>query len=85
MLPCCTAAFDTLRMPVVTDHPCADVRRAVFCTLMGATDFADAFEKLTKLELKGQQDREVHTVNDVAFLVARVRRPNQLALIALNV
>jgi nucleolar MIF4G domain-containing protein 1 len=36
-----------------------DVRRAVFCTLMGASDFEDAFEKLSRLELKGQQDREI--------------------------
>jgi nucleolar MIF4G domain-containing protein 1 len=36
-----------------------DVRRAVFCTLMSASDFEDAFEKLSRLELKGQQDREI--------------------------
>jgi len=36
-----------------------DVRRSIFCVLMGSADCDDAFEKLMKLGLKGQQDREV--------------------------
>ncbi|XP_053527880.1 nucleolar MIF4G domain-containing protein 1 isoform X2 [Artibeus jamaicensis] len=36
-----------------------DVRRNIFCTIMTSEDFLDAFEKLLKLGLKDQQEREV--------------------------
>ncbi|XP_015512025.2 nucleolar MIF4G domain-containing protein 1 isoform X1 [Neodiprion lecontei] len=36
-----------------------DIRRNIFCVLMTAEDFLDAFEKLHHLGLKNQQDREV--------------------------
>lgn len=36
-----------------------DVRRAVFCTVMTSEDYLDAFEKLLKLNLKGEQDRDI--------------------------
>ncbi|XP_045693775.1 nucleolar MIF4G domain-containing protein 1 isoform X2 [Phyllostomus hastatus] len=36
-----------------------DVRRSIFCTIMSSEDFLDAFEKLLKLGLKDQQEREV--------------------------
>eukprot|EP00455_Lapot_gusevi_P043605 TRINITY_DN5328_c0_g1_i3.p1 TRINITY_DN5328_c0_g1~~TRINITY_DN5328_c0_g1_i3.p1 ORF type:complete len:208 (-),score=43.34 TRINITY_DN5328_c0_g1_i3:44-667(-) len=36
-----------------------DVRKAVFCVIMGAEDFMDCFEKLLRLDLKGKQDREI--------------------------
>lgn len=36
-----------------------DVRRAVFCVIMGAEDYVDAFEKLLRLPLKGVQEREI--------------------------
>ncbi|XP_054430759.1 nucleolar MIF4G domain-containing protein 1 [Pteronotus mesoamericanus] len=36
-----------------------DVRRSIFCTIMTSEDFLDAFEKLLKLGLKDQQEREV--------------------------
>jgi nucleolar MIF4G domain-containing protein 1 len=36
-----------------------DFRRAVFCIVMGAEDFADALAKLMKLHIKGSQDREI--------------------------
>lgn len=36
-----------------------DVRRAVFCAVMGSEDCMEAFEKLTRLPLKGEQDREI--------------------------
>jgi nucleolar MIF4G domain-containing protein 1 len=36
-----------------------DLRRTVFCLLLGAEDYMDAFEKLMKLGLKGNQDREI--------------------------
>ncbi|XP_021018426.1 nucleolar MIF4G domain-containing protein 1 [Mus caroli] len=42
-----------------------DVRRIIFCTLMTSEDFLDAFEKLLKLGLKDQQEREiVHILMD---------------------
>ncbi|XP_064131204.1 nucleolar MIF4G domain-containing protein 1 [Loxodonta africana] len=36
-----------------------DVRRNIFCAIMTSEDFLDAFEKLLKLGLKDQQEREV--------------------------
>ncbi|XP_035866968.1 nucleolar MIF4G domain-containing protein 1 isoform X1 [Phyllostomus discolor] len=36
-----------------------DVRRSIFCTIMSSEDFLDAFERLLKLGLKDQQEREV--------------------------
>ncbi|KAI5775117.1 NOM1 [Gulo gulo luscus] len=42
-----------------------DVRRNIFCTIMTSEDFLDAFEKLLKLGLKAQQEREiVHVLVD---------------------
>lgn len=34
-------------------------RRAVFCVLMGAEDFADAVEKLSRMSAKGRAERYV--------------------------
>ncbi|XP_073149816.1 uncharacterized protein [Henckelia pumila] len=39
-----------------------DARRAIFCIIMSAEDYIDAFEKLTRLELLGKQDREIMRV-----------------------
>lgn len=36
-----------------------DIRRNIFCILMTAEDYLDAFEKLLHLSLRGQQDREI--------------------------
>ncbi|XP_061718657.1 nucleolar MIF4G domain-containing protein 1 homolog [Cydia pomonella] len=36
-----------------------DVRRSIFCVIMSAEDYMDAFEKLQHLGLKGSQEREV--------------------------
>ncbi|XP_065688767.1 nucleolar MIF4G domain-containing protein 1 [Patagioenas fasciata] len=36
-----------------------DIRRSIFCVLMISEDFMDAFEKLLKLGLKDQQEREI--------------------------
>ncbi|XP_020865261.1 nucleolar MIF4G domain-containing protein 1 [Phascolarctos cinereus] len=42
-----------------------DIRRNIFCTLMISEDFLDAFEKLLKLGLRDQQEREiVHVLID---------------------
>ncbi|KAF4519817.1 hypothetical protein B566_EDAN006831 [Ephemera danica] len=39
-----------------------DVRKNIFCILMAAEDFLDAFEKLLHLGLKGPQEREISYV-----------------------
>lgn len=39
-----------------------DNRRNIFCVLMTAEDYQDAFEKLLRLGLKGQQEREIPLV-----------------------
>ncbi|CAG4942738.1 unnamed protein product [Parnassius apollo] len=59
----------TLRPPPSTDQKLlelarkqrmnTDVRRSIFCVIMSAEDFMDAFEKLQHLGLKGQQEREI--------------------------
>ncbi|XP_047992741.1 nucleolar MIF4G domain-containing protein 1 homolog [Leguminivora glycinivorella] len=36
-----------------------DVRRSIFCVIMSAEDYMDAFEKLQHLGLKGSQEREI--------------------------
>lgn len=36
-----------------------DARRAIFCIIMSAEDYLDAFEKLLRLDLPGKQDREI--------------------------
>lgn len=36
-----------------------DVRKSVFMVMMSSEDYVDAFNKLTKLELKNKQDREI--------------------------
>ncbi|XP_062477467.1 nucleolar MIF4G domain-containing protein 1 [Pezoporus occidentalis] len=36
-----------------------DIRRSIFCVLMTSEDYLDAFEKLLKLGLKDQQEREI--------------------------
>ncbi|XP_009943488.2 nucleolar MIF4G domain-containing protein 1 [Opisthocomus hoazin] len=36
-----------------------DIRRSIFCVLMTSEDFLDAYEKLLKLGLKDQQEREI--------------------------
>lgn len=37
----------------------ADARRAVFCAVMGSEDCVDAVEKLLRLGLRGEQEREL--------------------------
>jgi nucleolar MIF4G domain-containing protein 1 len=36
-----------------------EIRKAVFCVMMGSTDYLDAFERLLKLNLKSKQDRDI--------------------------
>lgn len=40
-------------------HMNTDIRRSIFCILMGSSDCDDAFEKLVRLNLRGKQDREI--------------------------
>uniref|UniRef100_H0WHX5 Nucleolar MIF4G domain-containing protein 1 n=2 Tax=Otolemur garnettii TaxID=30611 RepID=H0WHX5_OTOGA len=45
-----------------------DIRRNIFCTIMTSEDCLDAFEKLLKLGLKDQQEREIaHVIMDCCF------------------
>ena len=45
-----------------------DIRRNIFCILMTSEDFVDAFEKLLRLGLKHQQERElIHVIMDVCL------------------
>ncbi|KAJ8931819.1 hypothetical protein NQ314_015215 [Rhamnusium bicolor] len=39
-----------------------DTRRNIFCIIMSAEDYLDAFEKLLRLSLKNQQEREIINV-----------------------
>ncbi|XP_077245501.1 MIF4G domain-containing protein / MA3 domain-containing protein [Tasmannia lanceolata] len=39
-----------------------DTRRAIFCIIMSGEDYIDAFEKITRLDLPGKQDREIMRV-----------------------
>lgn len=36
-----------------------DTRKNIFCIIMSAEDYLDAFEKLLRLSLKNQQEREI--------------------------
>lgn len=40
-------------------HMNTDIRRAIFCVIVSAEDYTDAFMKLVKLSLKKQQEREI--------------------------
>ncbi|CAB3230481.1 unnamed protein product [Arctia plantaginis] len=52
-----------------------DVRRSIFCVIMSAEDYMDAFEKLQHLGLKGQQDREIIHVLLACCLQERTYNP----------
>eukprot|EP00951_Prasinocladus_malaysianus_P008045 scaffold57866_cov52-Prasinocladus_malaysianus.AAC.1 len=54
-----------------------DARRAVFCCVMGADDYMDAFERLLRLPLKAQQEREI--VRVVVECCLQVRPPRTLS------
>lgn len=52
-----------------------DVRRAIFCIVMGSEDYLDAFEKLVRLGLKNKQERDIvfviiHCCSMVGFIRA---------------
>jgi nucleolar MIF4G domain-containing protein 1 len=36
-----------------------DARRSIFCLLLSSEDYLDAFQKITKLDLKGPQERDI--------------------------
>ncbi|GFU07060.1 nucleolar MIF4G domain-containing protein 1 [Nephila pilipes] len=40
-------------------HMNTDIRKSIFCIIMTAEDYMNAFEKLLKLSLKNQQEREI--------------------------
>ncbi|RVE48005.1 hypothetical protein evm_007317 [Chilo suppressalis] len=52
-----------------------DVRRSIFCVIMAAEDYMDAFEKLQHLGLRGQQEKEVVHVLLACCLQEKVYNP----------
>ncbi|KAJ8969084.1 hypothetical protein NQ317_016329 [Molorchus minor] len=52
-----------------------DVRRNIFCIIMSAEDYMDAFEKLLHLGLKNQQEREIINIILQCCLRERVYNP----------
>ncbi|XP_059054861.1 nucleolar MIF4G domain-containing protein 1 homolog [Achroia grisella] len=52
-----------------------DVRRSIFCVIMSAEDYMDAFEKLQHLGLRGQQEREIVHVLLACCLQERTYNP----------
>ena len=50
-------------------------RKAVFFSLMGAEDVSDAFEKLTRLKLKKQDEREIVKVTVACCLSEKSFNP----------
>ncbi|CAH2044229.1 unnamed protein product, partial [Iphiclides podalirius] len=52
-----------------------DVRRSIFCVIMSAQDYMDAFERLQQLGLKGAQQREVAAVLLACCLRERLYNP----------
>ncbi|KFV95862.1 Nucleolar MIF4G domain-containing protein 1, partial [Eurypyga helias] len=52
-----------------------DIRRSIFCVLMTSEDYLDAFEKLLKLGLKDQQEREIVHVTLYCCLQEKTYNP----------
>ena len=52
-----------------------DLRKAVFCAVMGSEDAMDAFEKLLRLGLKGDQEREIVRVTVECCLFEKLYNP----------
>ncbi|XP_053916344.1 nucleolar MIF4G domain-containing protein 1 isoform X2 [Cuculus canorus] len=52
-----------------------DIRRSIFCVLMTCEDFLDAFEKLLRLGLKDQQEREIVHVTVYCCLQEKTYNP----------
>ncbi|XP_078430846.1 MIF4G domain-containing protein / MA3 domain-containing protein [Wolffia australiana] len=52
-----------------------DIRRAIFCIIISAEDYVDAFEKILRLDLSGKQDREIMRVLVECCLQEKVYNP----------
>ncbi|XP_038222505.1 nucleolar MIF4G domain-containing protein 1 homolog [Zerene cesonia] len=52
-----------------------DVRRSIFCVMMSAEDYMDAFEKLQHLGLRGHQQREIVHVLLACCLQEKIYNP----------
>ncbi|KNC87628.1 hypothetical protein SARC_00259 [Sphaeroforma arctica JP610] len=52
-----------------------DVRRSIFCVVMGSVDYLDAFEKLLRLGLKDKQEREIVKVIIECCMQEKVYNP----------
>lgn len=48
-----------------------DARRAIFCIIMSAEDYIDAFEKLLRLELLGKQVLYTYSIFSIVYLIFR--------------
>lgn len=48
-----------------------DARRAIFCIIMSAEDYIDAFEKLLRLELLGKQVLYTYSTFSIVYLIFR--------------
>ncbi|XP_041982193.1 nucleolar MIF4G domain-containing protein 1 isoform X2 [Aricia agestis] len=59
-----------------------DVRRSIFCAIMSAEDYMDAFEKLEHLGLRAQQQREIAHVLLACCLRERTHNPYYAVLAA---
>lgn len=58
-----------------------DTRRAVFCAIMGSEDAIDATEKLLRLGLKGDQERQMVRVNIECCLAEKSYNPYYLQVL----
>ncbi|KAK3264051.1 hypothetical protein CYMTET_27182 [Cymbomonas tetramitiformis] len=58
-----------------------EVRRAIFCVIMGADDFLDAFDRLVRLPLADKQDREIIRVLLECCLQEKVYNPYYMHLL----
>ncbi|EYC04665.1 hypothetical protein Y032_0086g1915 [Ancylostoma ceylanicum] len=60
----------------------SDVRRNVFCTIATSDDEDNAFERLLRLSLKGQQEREIIYVSIIMMLREKTFNPFYPMLVA---
>uniref|UniRef100_A0A915JHM9 MI domain-containing protein n=1 Tax=Romanomermis culicivorax TaxID=13658 RepID=A0A915JHM9_ROMCU len=56
-------------------HMNTDLRRNIFCIVVSSEDYLDAFEKLCRLSLKGQQEREIIHIILTCCLIEKSYNP----------
>ncbi|MFH4977040.1 hypothetical protein AB6A40_003749 [Gnathostoma spinigerum] len=62
-------------------HMNTDLRRSIFCTIMSSEDASQAFERLMRLSLKGQQERQIIHVCVICVLRESTYNPFYAVLI----